>query len=134
MSRTFSSEDERKTRAFAAWNEYLDEAPPTSDIQAYDEIYEGMGLVSDLSKFRIGFHLEDGRKLRHIPVSFKISENSARLDYIYIVLGRRKTAWRVLDVISIGTLIPGKGGGAHITVNPLLMNSESQPPGQMVMH
>jgi hypothetical protein len=125
MKRTFLTEDSRKTKLFEAWNQYLQQTCLELEGEIFDEIYEGSAMVSDISKNRIGFHLKDGRKLRHIPITPEISESSSRLDHAFLTLGRREGSWRVLFVVSIGSIIPGKRGGAHITVNPLLVDTKN---------
>lgn len=127
MKRTFATEDERKTKLFESWIFYLT-AIHRQFVGAFEEIYEGLVTVSDLSKNRIGFHLEDGRKLRHIPISPDINANTCRLDCMYVVLGRKKDRWWPLDVISIGSIIGSEPEGLHMTINPLLNNSDLHKP------
>ena len=126
MNRTFASEDKRKTKLFEGWIEYLTKIHFQFEENEFEEIYEGVAVVSDLSKSRIGFHLENGKKIRHIPISQEISCDSSRLDSMYIVLGLKNGKWWPLDVISIGSIIPGKPDIGHITYNPLYMNHMSQ--------
>ncbi|MBX3021427.1 MAG: hypothetical protein KF799_07080 [Bdellovibrionales bacterium] len=119
MNRTLTSEDNRKTVLFDAWIAYLMKVHLEFDDSQIDEIYEGTAVISDLTKNTIGFHLEDGRKLRHVPIDPDISKHSCRLDMMYVILGRRNNRWWPLDVLSIGSTLLGKQSAAHITYNPL---------------
>jgi hypothetical protein len=125
MKRTFESENIRKTKLFDAWIEYLRTIHSEFGEVASEEIYEGLATVSDLSRNRIGFHLDDDRKLRHIPIAPAISEQSCRLDTMFVTLGLREGRWWPLDVISIGSVIFGRRNEGHITYNPLYVNGMS---------
>ncbi len=119
MKRTFASEDERKNKLFECWITYLKGVHTKTNLEKFDEIYEGLAYISDLSKNRLGLHLDDGRKLRHIPISQEISELSVRLDAVYIILGKISDKWCPLDIISIGSTIELEPAQFHMTLNPL---------------
>jgi hypothetical protein len=129
MKRTFENEDNRKNLLFEAWNEYSQEILGRPELKFFDEIYEGVGTVSDLSVNRIGFHLEDGRKIRHVQISSLISQHSVRMDQLYMILGRQNEKWWVLEIISMGSCFFEKDARMrlHFTVNPLLVNAEIPP-------
>jgi hypothetical protein len=122
MNRTFKSEDARKNKLFEAWIAHLTEFHSRFKGDEFDEIYEGIAVVSDLSKNRIGLDLDDGRKIRDVPISPQVSSESCRLDSMYVVLGLKDGKWWTLDVISIGSVLNCKKGGAHVTFNPLYVN------------
>jgi hypothetical protein len=122
MNITFQSEDDRKTKFFAACIHYLTEFHgPMGDVE-YEEIYEGMAAVSQLLVYRIGFKLDDGRTLGDIPISSRISQAARLSDSMYILAGRQKSKWWLLDVISVGSIVDVKSGKIHVTFNPLYVN------------
>ncbi len=127
MNRTFASEDLRKEGLFDSWIEYLRNYHSQNIEHGFEEFYEGTAVVSGLSKNRMDLHLDDGRKLRNIPISPAIRRNSARLDMIFIVLGFSQGNWWPLDVISIGSIV-GEQIGAHVTFNPLHLANPNRPP------
>jgi hypothetical protein len=123
MNRTFESEDKRKGQLFSLWIEYLRVVHRQFGEYEFEDVYEGVATVSDLSKNRIGFCLADGRKLRNIPITPQISQRTSRLDHMYIVIGLSNGKWWPLDVISIGSIVgdcnlEGGGKGVHMTFNP----------------
>lgn len=124
--RTLASEDTRKAKLFTAWISYLNNLHAQFQDETFEEFYEGMATVSELSKDRIGLRLEDDRTLRHISIVPEISAQSCRLDQIYVVLGRRGAKWWPLDVISIGSVLGGRLDKAHISYNPLHVNMMAQ--------
>jgi hypothetical protein len=123
MERTFATEDDRKTELFKAWIEYLSSLHSPTDDDKFEEIFEGLATVSDLSKNRLGLHLEDGRKLRHIHITPEIGRQSCRLDSMYLALGLRDGQWRALNIISVASLIFGNPQKVHITFNPLYVDA-----------
>lgn len=131
MNRTFFSEDARKTQLFEEWNAYLRDGLPHFAGTGFDEIYEGTAVVSEVSKNFIGLHLNDGRKLRNVPINPGISLQSVCLDVMMIVLGKRGGKWWPLHLVSVGSKISAKE--FHITVNPLLMVTpvRNAPEGQV---
>ncbi len=124
MNRTFATEDQRKTMLFQKWINYLKQLCFRFEGIEFDDIYEGMATVTDLSKSRMGLHLQDGRKIKHVSITPQIGLFSLHLDLMFIVLGLKDGKWWPIDVISIGSIISGKPEGAHITMNPMyVMNS-----------
>jgi hypothetical protein len=119
MERTVLSENKRKDSLFEAWIEYLDKTHFELYGQRVIELFEGMASVSELSKTRMTLRLEDGRRIRKIPITPKIATYLFPGDSIYLALGRRELQWRVMDVISIGSLISGSESGEfHFSINP----------------
>lgn len=127
MNRPFENEDKRKEQLFSAWIEYLrvvHKQMAQFGDREFEDLYEGVATVADLSKNRIGFNLADGRKVRHIPITPQISQRTSHLDHMYIAIGLSNGKWWPLDVISIGSIIgdcnvQGGGKGVHMTFNPL---------------
>lgn len=125
--RTFEAENIRKDELFAAWIKYFYELHSKPGFNRFDEIYEGFVTISDLSQNRMSFVLDDKRKIHQIPITLQISEKTCQSDAMCVVLGRKKSQWWPLDVISIGSVIPGGTTGIHLTINPLLLAPDSVP-------
>lgn len=119
MNRTLKTEDVRKNKLFEAWIKYLTAVHEKFKLDNFEEIYEGIATVSEISKNRVGLHLRDERKLRHIPISTEIGNYSCRLDSMYVVLGLLEDRWHVIDVISIGSICGTQLNEVHLTFNPL---------------
>lgn len=120
MKRTLMSENTRKEQLFSALNEYLQKSYPQLSQIYLEEVYEGMATVSGLSKNRINLYLENGRKIKDIPIDSQISVLSSRLDLMYVFLGRNRGKWWLLEVVSIGSVIGDNMSEAHVTFNPIL--------------
>lgn len=127
MNRTFASEDKRKTKLFEAWNEYLQTNPlPIERGGKFEELFEGIVKVSDISPNFLNIQLEDECKVEPLPINIKISFHSLRHDEMYMVLGLTKDKkWWPLDITSIGSIFDQNHNNAkvHMTVNPLLMEN-----------
>ena len=121
MNKTFANEDSRKNKLFEAWNKHLQNIHHQFPQNSFNEVYEGIVTVSELSKSYLGVHLDDGRKLLHIQIDPHVSAHSSCLDLIYIVLGKRNEKWWPLEVVSIGSTLGEKE--AHLTFNPQLIDS-----------
>ncbi len=129
MKRTFPSEHSRKDQLFAAWIEYLHQVHAKFEIGRFDEIYEGLATVSDLTPNRMRLNLHEGTKVRDISIQPKISYHTQRQDVVFIVIGLHKGIWWPLDVISIGSFVSSKGDEVHITFNPIYHNAKSNLTG-----
>lgn len=125
MSKTFETENGRKDSFFEAWNNELIDRADRPDAKALEEIFEGLVTVSDLSRNRFGLRLDDGRKIDHVSLSPEVGRQVYRDDQIYVVLGRKKDKWWILDVISIGSFLGEGKSGFHLTLNPLLVLSNT---------
>ena len=127
MNPSFATEDERKDKLFHYWNKHLDENQVCNCPDQYDEFYEGMAMISEISKNSISLQLDDGTKVRFIFVTPEIKANSRRLDAMYLALGKRDGKWKILDVISIGSIldISTPKAKAHLSMNPLLIQNQS---------
>lgn len=130
MKRTFASEDKRKNKLFEAWNGYL-QATPISLNQKdnFDELFEGIVTVTDVSANYLSVHLEDESNVHKIPINIKISFHSLRHDEMFMVLGLTKEGkWWPLDVTSIGSAFDHRHNtcNSHVTINPLLMEAFSK--------
>ncbi len=119
FDRTFVSEDTRKDKLFEAWNAYFEKTAPLFSKWEFEESYFGQAIVSELTKNRIGFHLDDGRKIRHIPVDSQVTASSSPLDNVFVVLGQYQKRWWVLDLISIRSLVNVETGQHHLSYNPI---------------
>lgn len=120
MERTLKDEDTRKTKLFEAWMNHFQNTNAEICEMEFEEIYEDMTTISDLTKDRISFHLNDGRKLPPIPITRQISENSYPTDLMFVILGRQKNKWWILDVISVGSMLPGQThDNIHMSFNPI---------------
>lgn len=120
--RTFATEDKRKTKLFDAWIAYLVETHAgfgDLDDCNFEAKYEGIVDIVRISKKNMDLKLEDGRTLRHISINQKIFETSLKSDSMYVILGLLEGKWRVLDIISIGSIINPKKGEVHFTFNPV---------------
>ena len=108
MERTFASESERKEKLFAAWDDLL--AQYHKESLAYDEVYEGLALVSHVAKNIIHLHLESGEIIKNLWVGPHVCEHISRMDDLYIVLGKRGAKWWPLEVLSIASPLNPDGG------------------------
>lgn len=120
MQRTLLSENTRKENLFEAWAKYLEKCKIALERKRMIEEFEGLATISNLSKTRMDLNLEDGRKIRGVPITSKISTHTHWEDTMYVIIGRYELEWRVRDVISIGSLLAkaGSQGEFHLTINP----------------
>jgi hypothetical protein len=126
VEKNVSNEIERKEKLFDALNRYFEDNDEKLSQIFFEEVYDGLATVSDLSKNHIGFELENGKKLKQIPITPQISELSACDDLMYVLLGRNRGKWWLLDVMSIGSLMNANMSEAHLTFNPQYMGSFSE--------
>ena len=127
MRNKFKAEDDRKTLLFDAWNSFFENKQlQTFPKQDFDQFYEGLAQVSEVTTNSMTIRLQEAVCVSKFQITEQISKQTRAEDLIYIVIGRRGQKWLPLDLVSVGTLIPGKGNeaGFHLTINPLYMQSE----------
>ena len=91
--RTFATEDDRKAKLFDAWIHYLSEIHNRLVGCDLDKKYEGAADISRISRQSMDLKLEDGRKLRNIPITPQIFEKSLKCDSMYVILGQHERQW-----------------------------------------
>ncbi len=120
MRNKFFAEDQRKTLLFNAWNSFFENSRlQACTKQHFEEFYEGLAHVTDVTKNSMMVRLEEASTVCRFRITEQISDHSKAEDLIYLVAGRLGGKWLPLDIISVGTLIPGKESGFHLTINPL---------------
>lgn len=127
--RTFASEDDRKTKLFAAWTEYLCQMHTryqyeNGDPWNFEVIYEGSAHIQSKSKNQLNLHLESGERIRYLDVTTQISRLSCPMDMVFVVMGKHQEKWWPLDIISIGSFLDFKRDqfqNFHLTFNPNLI-------------
>jgi hypothetical protein len=131
----FEDEDRRKDALFVAWNRFLDAIHCNLQFEKsgeFDEIFEGIVEVSRFT--RNSMFIRQEHCIRQIKITPQIANVSMVSDAVYLQMGRKLGTWTPLEVISVGSIILGKRGGIHLTVNPLLMGNEGQMPNNFKLH
>lgn len=126
MSVTYKTEDDRKDKLFAAWNDYLDAIErefghETQNGDEFQEILEGLAFLDSTSKGKMSLAFESGEIIKDLTVSEEIRVNSKSEDMLYIMLGNFSGKWLPIEVVSIGSWVNEKKGEFHMSVNPRIM-------------
>jgi hypothetical protein len=126
MAKSFANEDNRKTKLFYAWNNYLRIVRvkfqlETKEAQCFDEIWEGLSNVANISENSLELTFEDKSKIKNLSVNPQVINLSYKGDTIYLIAGRLGKDWWPLEVVSVGSIINEAQGGFHFTINPELM-------------
>ncbi len=71
MNRTFETENTRKDDLFNAWTDYLTELQTRPELQSFEEVFEGLAMVSGLSKIELifGWKMEEKSAIFLFPQS-----------------------------------------------------------------
>jgi hypothetical protein len=127
MKKTFASEDKRKDKLWIGWIDLLREIHMRVNTEEMQEFYEGSVTISDFTRDRISFKLSEGRRLvREIFITPQIAATTDISDMMYVILGRQKDKWFILDVISIASFVDKDRGEFHFSMNPLHMGNAPQ--------
>ncbi len=119
MKRTFTTENFRKDKLFAAWIGYLTELHTQAITDEFDELIDGVADILKISKDFMELKIEEAGRSFTIPITAEIQAHSLTTDKIFIIVGRKNENWFAVDVISIGSIVDAGGGQVHLTINPL---------------
>ncbi len=90
---------ERRENLLDAWYDHT-ESLATED-RYFEEVFHGYVTVYEDAKKRTIFELEDGRKIKNIPLPDEVRKYSEPEDLLFMALGRSRGKWWPIEVISI---------------------------------
>ncbi len=118
----FKLADSRKDQLFRAWIEYLTQIHSQFEGIQFDDGYEGLAEVTEISENFINLKLDNKKKIKGLRITSEIKKHLTPEDTLYIVLGRLNGTWWPIHLVSVGTILGEVNGQSqfHMTINPLL--------------
>lgn len=124
--KTYATEDKRKDKLFKAWIDHLYATYANfGKEEEFDDIYEGLVKIQNMTASSMNIELEDGRKIKGLPITKDIFDNLLKDDTLYMTIGRKKSQWLPLEVTSIASFVNKKNGMFHFSVNPLMVQAHN---------